>query len=411
MPTDDCRTQEGSPVRAVAPPRADVPRFIADADVLRGRRTLKWQVGAPDPDRICLGVAEMDLEMPEFLRDALERAVRDGETGYGLTGEQEQACARHLAREHDASTAGLRCTTDILTGLRSLLRDQLPPGSRVIVETPVYGDLFTVIEEAGMRPVGVPLLRDAAGYRHDFGALAAAAAAGGRAWILCQPHNPVGRAWDTEEIAAALSLALEHDLLLLANEVHMPLGLASQPRSVFADPAVHRARVFGFTSASKAFNIAGLKSATVYASDRTAGALAGLPQSLLGRPGSLGAIATVACYEQGSGWLAALRAALAERVESVRMELARLPLTVDVVAPEATYLVWAGFHAPGQAERFADALAAARVHVLPGAAFGGDAYAGYFRINAAGHPAVLGEAFDRIGVALSEEGPRRSPRG
>lgn len=402
MPADDRLPHEDTPVRASAGPDAQVPppRFIADTDVLRARRTLKWQVGGLEPDRICLGVAEMDLEAPEFLRRALERAVREGETGYGLTGEQEQACARHLAREHHASPAALRCTTDILAGLRTLLRDQLPPGSSVIVETPVYGDLFTVVEEAGMRPVAVPLLRDAAGYRNDFAALDAAAAAGAAAWILCQPHNPVGRAWNSEEIAAALSLTIEHDLLLLANEVHMPLGLAGQPRSVFADPAVHRARVFGLTSASKAFNIAGLKSATVYASDRTAGALAGLPQGLLGRPGSLGAIATVACYEQGTGWLAALRAQLAERVELVRAELSRLPLRVDVVAPEATYLVWAGFPAPDEAQRFARALADARVHTLPGAAFGGDAYAGYFRINAAGHPAVLGEAFDRIRAAL-----------
>ncbi|MGR4880838.1 aminotransferase class I/II-fold pyridoxal phosphate-dependent enzyme [Streptomyces sp. LARHCF249] len=402
MPTDDRPPHENAPVRAAAGPdgQAPPPRFIADMDVLRARRTLKWQVGALEPDRICLGVAEMDLETPEFLRHTLERAVREGETGYGLTGEQEQACARHLAREHHASPAGLRCTTDILAGLRTLLRDQLPRGSAVIVETPVYGDLFTVVEEAGMRPVPVPLLRDAAGYRNDFAALDAAAAAGAAAWILCQPHNPVGRAWNSGEIAAALSLTVEHDLLLLANEVHMPLGLAGQPRSVFADPAVHRARVFGLTSASKAFNIAGLKSATVYASDRTAGALAGLPQGLLGRPGSLGAIATVACYEEGTGWLAALRAQLAERVELVRAELSRLPLRVDVVAPEATYLVWAGFPAPDEAQRFARALADARVHTLPGEAFGGDAYAGYFRINAAGHPAVLGEAFDRIRAAL-----------
>ncbi|MEU9147856.1 aminotransferase class I/II-fold pyridoxal phosphate-dependent enzyme [Streptomyces sp. NPDC048349] len=400
MPTDDRPPHAAAPVRAAAGPDAQAPRFIADMDVLRGRRTLKWQVGGLEPDRICLGVAEMDLETPDFLRHALERAVRDGETGYGLTGEQEQACALHLAREHHASPAGLRCTTDILAGLRTLLRDQLPPGSPVIVETPVYGDLFTVVEEAGMRPVAVPLLRDAAGYRNDFSALQAAAAAGAAAWILCQPHNPVGRAWNSEEITAALSLAVEHDLLLLANEVHMPLGLAGQPRSVFADPAVHRARVFGLTSASKAFNIAGLKSATVYASDRTAGALAGMPQGLLGRPGSLGAIATVACYEQGTGWLAALRAQLAEHVELVRAELARLPLRVDVVAPEATYLVWAGFPAPDEAQRFARALADARVHALPGAAFGGDAYAGHFRINAGSHPAVLGEAFDRIRAAL-----------
>ncbi|MCP9957224.1 aminotransferase class I/II-fold pyridoxal phosphate-dependent enzyme [Streptomyces sudanensis] len=399
MPTDGSMST-GTPHGAADGPPAEDPRFVADAGALRARRTLKWQEGAPDPERICLGIAEMDLETPEFLHAVLARAVRDGETGYGLTGEQERACARYLAEEHHASTAGLRCTTDILAGLRTLLRDRLPPGSGVIVETPVYGDLPTVVEEAGMRPVAVPLLRDASGYRRDHAALDAAAAAGAAAWILSQPHNPVGRAWNDTEIAEALDLVRRHDLLLLANEVHMPLGLGGRTRSVFSDPAVHRARVLGLTSASKAFNVPGLKSATIYASDRTAAALAALPQGLLGRPGSLGAIATVACYEQGTAWLAALRAVLAERVELVRAELSRLPLRVDAAVPEATYLLWAEVPEPEEAKRFADALATARVHVSPGPAFGGDAYTGFFRFNAAAHPAVLGEAFDRVRAAL-----------
>lgn len=380
-------------------PASDIPEFLADAELLRRRRTLKWQIGE-EPDRICLGVAEMDLYAPHFLRTALDEAVHLGEMGYGLCAAQEAACEKYLAHAHGASVAALRCTTDVLTGLRVLMGLHLPPGSPVIVETPVYGDLFTVIREAGLTPVPVPLLRDAAGYRHDWPALTAAARSGARGWILCQPHNPVGRAWTDQEQSRALSLARSHDLLLLANEVHIPLGLTCRPPSAFADPAVHDVRAFGFTSASKAFNIAGLKSATLYASDRVGDALRDIPQSLIGRPGSLGAIATTACYEQGLPWLDALRERLADCVRLVADELHALPLTARVPPTEATYLVWAEFPYADDADRFAAALTATGIHVLAGPTFGGPAHAHAFRINAASHPTVLRTAFARVRSAL-----------
>ncbi|MGK5629798.1 aminotransferase class I/II-fold pyridoxal phosphate-dependent enzyme [Streptomyces sp. URMC 123] len=376
------------------------PAFIGDAALLRRRRTFKWRAGDGRPDRLCLGVAEMDLYTPAFLREALDGALHLGELGYGLCQEQEEACEKYLSEHHGASVAGLRGTTDVLAGLRTVLRLDLPPGSPVIVETPVFGELFTVIREAGLTPLPVPLLRDARGYRHDWSALGEAATSGARGWIVCQPHNPVGRCWTEEEQARAVSLALEHDLLLLANEVHIPLGLSRQPRSAFADPAIHRARSYGFTSASKAFNTAGLKSATVYASDRSAAALAAMPQSLLGRPGSLGAIATVACYDQGTDWLRTLRGALADRVRQVLDELAALPLAAEAAVPDSTYLVWAEFPRGDDAVRFGEAVAASGVHLLPGPGFGGPDFAHCFRVNVAAHPEVIREAFARIRTAL-----------
>ncbi|POX37631.1 aminotransferase [Streptomyces sp. Ru73] len=378
---------------------ADGSPFISDPAVLRGRRTLKWRTG-DEPDRLCLGVAEMDVRTPPFLRDALVGAVEHGETGYGLCAEQEAACAAYLRDQHGATVAAVRCTTDVLAGLRTVMGLELAPGCPVIVETPVYGDLFTVVREAGLQPLAVPLLRDAHGYRHDWAALDAAGAAGARAWILCQPHNPVGRAWTEEEQAAAVALADRHELLLLANEVHLPLGLHRQPPSAYADPGIHRVRSFGFTSASKAFNVAGLKSATLYASERAAETLTGIPQGMLGRPGSFGTIATVACYEHGVPWLTELRDDLAGRVAQVLDGLRKLPLVAEAPEPEATYLVWAEFPRDDHAARFAAALRSAAVHVLPGEVFGGDRFARCFRINAAAHPAVLEETFARLRAVL-----------
>ncbi|MBM4794742.1 aminotransferase class I/II-fold pyridoxal phosphate-dependent enzyme [Streptomyces sioyaensis] len=407
MPNDLRAARAQEPVVRSARPASPVhlperPRFINDLDVLRARRTLKWQLGPDTPDRICLGVAEMDLYPPEFLRSALVEALGLGETGYGLPEAQEAACGRYLSAHHDAGVAGLRCTTDVLTGLRTLMRSGLAPGSPVIVETPVYGDLFTVVREAGLEPVAVPLLRTGAQWQHDWAALATAAREGARGWIVCQPHNPVGRAWTLPEMSQAIAVCREHDLLLLANEVHIPLGMPGRAMpSAFADTAIHGVRAFGLTSASKAFNVPGLKSATVYGSERSAAALADLPQSLLGRPGSLGAVATVACYgPEGVAWLRTLREELAERIRLVLDELASLPVRVSATAPEATYLVWAEADGERDARRFAEALDTSGIHVLAGESFGGTAFDRCFRLNAASHPAVLRTAFARLRAAL-----------
>lgn len=391
------------PARSASPGRLpERPRFLTDLDALRARRTLKWRLGPDTPDRICLGVAEMDLYPPEFLRSALVEAIGLGETGYGLPEAQEAACGRYLAEHHDAEVAGLRCTTDVLTGLRTLMHSGLPPGSPVIVETPVYGDLFTVVREAGLVPVAVPLNRPGGRWQHDWAALATAAREGARGWIVCQPHNPVGRAWTLPEMSRAIGVCREHDLLLLSNEVHIPLGMPGRAMpSAFADTAIHGIRAFGLTSASKAFNIPGLKSASVYGSERSAPALAELPQSLLGRPGSLGALATVACYgPEGVAWLHTLREELAERVRLVLDELAGLPVRVGATAPDATYLVWAEAAGERDARRFAGALESSGIHVLAGESFGGAAFESCFRINAASHPAILRTAFARLRAAL-----------
>jgi cystathionine beta-lyase len=378
------------------------PQFISDLKALRARRSLKWMQGAPDPDRIRLTIAEMDIEPPAFLVPVLEEALRAGETGYADTAEQERACRRFLGLHHGASPASVRCTTDVLAGIRVLLRESFPQGSAVIVETPVYGDLFPTIIEAGCTPKPVPLRRDPASnrYLHDWDALHEAAGADGtRGMLLCQPHNPIGRIWDEREVAATLALARSHDLLLVSNEVHLPLGRGGPVRSVFADPAAHEARLLGLTSASKAFNIPGLKSASIYASEPAATFLNAIPQGLLGRPGILGALATITCYDRGQNWLSALRLKLAECVRTVLTQISLLPVPVTAVSPEATYLVWAEV-APAHLTRFQAALDRSRVAFCVGSDYGGTDFGACFRINAASHPDILTEAFQAISTAL-----------
>lgn len=378
------------------------PEFIDDLRVLRRRRSLKWAQGAEDPERICLTIAEMDLDPPEFLAAALTEAVLDGATGYATTVEQERACERFLVEEHGASVAGLRSTTDVLAGLRAVLRAALPAGATVLVETPVYGDLMPTIAEAGCQARAVPLASQGMEYSHDWDALATAAAAGASAWVLCQPHNPVGRAWRADEIARAVALAREFDLLLIANEVHLPLGLDGALPSVFSEAGVHAVRALGLTSASKAFNIAGLKSASIYASERSAEFLAGLEQGYLGRPGILGAIGAVAAYEEGREWLDALRKRIRESVDTAIDGLAGLPVRLTVSPVEATYLLWARV-APEDRAVLARAMEQAHVRVSPGVSFGGAEFEGFFRLNAASHPAVLATAFDRIGEFIRSD--------
>lgn len=387
----------------MTPNSPSFPVFISDLDTLRSRRSLKWRQGSPDSGRIRLTIAEMDIEPPDFLLSVLRKALRAGETGYADPVEQERACQAFMARYHEAMTASVRCTTDVLTGIKVVLADALVPGSSVLLEPPVYGDLYTAVAEAGCMASPVPLQRDPGSgrYYRDWEALERAAALkDARAWIICQPHNPIGQVWDEEDTARALDLAARYDLLLIANEVHLPLGLDGPLKSVFAHPAADRTRLLGLTSASKAFNVPGLKSASLYATARTASFLEALPQSRLGRPGILGTLATVACYEQGGDWLASLRQRLAECVDTTLEQLAMLPVPVTAARPQATYLVWAKVADPVLAD-FRAALDTSGVALCAGTDYGGPDYESYFRINSASHPDVLTTAFQAIGRELT----------
>ena len=251
---------------------------VAPLDVLRRRRSAKWQV-FPD-DVLPLPVAEHDFDLAPPVADALRAAVDRSDTGYAVAAPVlGEALAGFAARRWswEVDPAAVSPVADVGVGAVELLRVLTRPGDRVLISPPVYPPFFTWVPEAGRQLVEVPLARTDAGYRLDLAALERAFAQHPAAYVLCSPHNPVGRVHSPDELAALVELARRYDVVLVSDEIHAPLVL---PGATFtplltvpgaADVAV------SLVSASKAFNLAGLKcAAAVTASPRMRQLVAGL---------------------------------------------------------------------------------------------------------------------------------------
>ena len=269
---------------------------------LRERRSAKWT--QYEPDVLPSWVAEMDFPLAPPVKLALAEAIERSDTGYANPAASGLAAslAGFLERRQGWTVDPEQVVTcnDVVAGLTDLLSLLLEPGERVVLTPPVYHPFFTLVPEAGCAIWEVPL---AEGRALDLDGIAAAFAAGARAMVLCNPHNPTGGVASREELAALADLAAEHDAWILADEIHAPLTLAGAEHVPFlsvSDAAAERG--IALVSASKAFNLAGLGCAQIVtAAEGPRAVVAELPFSAT-HCGHLGAIAAEAAYREGDEW-------------------------------------------------------------------------------------------------------------
>jgi cystathionine beta-lyase len=308
--------------------------MFADLETLRRRRSSKW-VKHP-PEVLPAFVAEMDVALAPPVRDALVEAIELGDIGYAEPGRVFESFAAFAQRRLDwtPDPARMRLIPDVMAGIVEALRVLTEPGDGVVITPPVYHPFFEGIPEAGRRIVEVPL----ADGEMDLDALGAAFAAGARALLLCNPHNPTGRVMERARLEDVAALAARHGVLVVSDEIHAPLTLPGAVHTPFA--ALGESRSVVITSASKAFNLPGLKCAIAVAgSDAVARELDRLPREVRYRAGLLGVIASQAALDHGDAWLDELLAAL----DTNRRRLAALlDEHLPAIAhrpPEASFLV------------------------------------------------------------------------
>lgn len=376
-----------------------VPELPVDPlEVLRQRRSVKWQTYPADV--LPLTVAEMDFALAAPVAEALREAVDRSDAGYALAvPDLGKALAGFAARRWnwDIDPMLVTAVTDVGVGVVELLRVLTRPGDAVVVSPPVYPPFFDWVPEAGARLLEVPLACTAAGWRLDLAALEAAFATHPAAYILCNPHNPVGRAHAADELAALVRLARIYRVTIISDEIHGPLVL---PGATFTPlltvPGAAEVAV-SVLSASKAWNLAGLKcAAVVTAAPGMATAVSRFPADIRWRIGHFGVIAAVAAFTAGERWLDQLLATLDHRRALLCDLLSqRLPM-LTWHPPEATFLAWLDCAALGpddQArERFLDH---GRVALEPGLRFGA-AGSGYARLNFATSTGILDQATARM---------------
>lgn len=366
---------------------------------LRLRRSAKW--ARYPADVLPAWVAEMDFPLADPIRTALAEAVELDDAGYGwpqglgLAQAFAEFAAARLRWKVDP--AQVSPSSDVVGAITAVLREISEPGDRVVTNTPVYHPFFSIIEELGCELVEAPLLDG----ELDPEAIETAFAAGARALILCSPHNPAGSVPSRVQLEAIATAAARHGAWVLADEIHASLTLPGAEHVPFLTVSEAAAeRGIAFCSASKTFNLAGLICAQIVTASENAAAVIGQLPFLATHCGHLGAIASVAAFRDGAGWLDDVIAVLDYNRTLLAELLAEHLPEAGYTAPRAGYLAWLDLRAFELGDDPAAALLErGKVALSPGPDFGPQG-AGFARLNYGTSPALLEEAVSRIARAV-----------
>ena len=362
---------------------------------------LKW--GYYDEDVLPAWVAEMDFGIAPVISQTLHDAVDRGDTGYlypaAIDATAKAATgfwAERLRWKVDPER--VMAAPDVVEGTRRAIVHLTKPGSAVILPTPAYYPFFSMVERTGRDQVEVPGIVDEVGrYTLDLEGIDRAMTAGAGSLVLCNPWNPTGRSFTAGELSAVIEVVRGHGGRIISDEIHAPLTYTGHEHVAAA--ALAADTVITVTSASKAFNLPGLKCAqVVLTNDRDLEIWSNYFTLEKVGAGTFGLFANTAAYESGGDWLDDVKL----KLESNRRLLgellsAHLP-DVGYGEPEATYLAWLDFSAYGHHRPSKHILEHARVALNAGTPFGSGE--GYARLNFATTESVLTEMVERIADAL-----------
>jgi cystathionine beta-lyase len=382
---------------------------------LRERTSVKWR--AYPGDVLPLWVAEMDVKLAPTVAEAIHTAVANGDTGYPYGTTFAEAVSEFAAqrwRWHDLEVSRTAVVPDVMLGIVELLRLVTDRGDAVVVNPPVYAPFYAFVSHDGRRVIEAPLGSDG---RIDLDVLEqtfalARGSASNVAYLLCNPHNPTGSVHTVDELRGVAERARRFGVRVISDEIHAPLVLSgTQFTPYLSVPGTENA--FSLTSASKAWNLSGLKAALAIAGRESATDLRRMPEEVGHGPSHLGVIAHTVAFRTAGNWLDALLAGLeANRTLLEDLIAEHLP-GVSYQRPQGTYLAWLDCRQLNFRSEVTEGLAVisdlsgparwfldhSRVALSSGHVFGtgGD---GHMRMNFATSQAILVKAVSRMGHAL-----------
>jgi len=365
---------------------------------LRARQSLKWRTYPADV--LPLWVAEMDVQMHPQVLATVTEALAGGDTGYPHgNGYAEAFVAMAEQRWGWSLNAGkVRRAGDVMNSIQAVLAAVTAPGDAVVITPPVYPPFRQVVSGYGRRVVEAPLGTDG---RLNMAAIEAAFGGAQRptAFLLCSPHNPTGVVHSTAELTDLMALAAEHNVQVVADEIHAALVDAGT-RFVPIQTVPGGERAITVTSAGKAWNLAGFKAGLIIAGTQVSKLFANLPPFALHSAGHLANLAHTAALVQAQSWVDELMVEIGANRELLAAELAaKLPAAHYQPQP-GTYLAWVDCTDLGLDDPAARFLETGRVAFSPGAGFGAE-HSQWVRINLACSPAVISEAVDRMAATLA----------
>ena len=372
------------------------PFGLDDLDVerLKSRPGTKWHLPR---GRLAAWVADMDFPIAPAIRDRLLELARTdvGYPDWPVVGRSmlPDRFADRMAARYDWKPAvdRLHELADVMQGVSVAIHHLTRPGDAIVLHMPAYHPFLGTIAAAGRRVVEVPAHLHDGAWRFDHEELAARLTAErARLLLLCHPQNPTGHVFTRPELEQLAEIAGRHDLVVVSDEVHAELVHPPHEHVPFAslDPDV-AARTVTVTSASKPFNLAGLRWAILHAgADELQSALDGLPEHYFGAPNLMGVAATEAAWSEGDDWQRAVAARLDfNRTYLAELLAAHLP-DVRYAVPDATYLAWLDFRSLGIGDDPAAVMRERGVELSAGPRFGPQGR-GFARLNFATSATVL----------------------
>jgi cystathionine beta-lyase len=383
---------------------AHLPQVTEES--LRAAGSLKWTESSLS--RLAAGAAEMDFGVAPPVADALVAAIGRGFLGYlpsAVDAAVRDACAAWQLEEYgwQVSPDDVKLLPDVVRALHVAIEHFSRADSPVIVPTPAYMPFLVVPRLLGRQVIEVALNEDGGdGWCYDLDALDAAYAAGADMLLLCNPHNPVGRVLHGTELRAISAVVARHGGRVFADEIHAPIVYPGHHHVPYASTSAEAAaHAITAVSASKAWNLAGLKCAQmVLSNDADRRRWSGLGRLATDGVSTLGAVASTAAYREGRAWRDEVLVQLDENRSKLGHLVAALP-GARYTPPEGTFLGWldlrrSGLPLLGLAEFFERR---AGVSVVDGVACGRIG-AGFVRLNFATTPHILQRCIDEMADAV-----------
>jgi cystathionine beta-lyase len=372
----------------------------------RNTESVKWDLY---PGALPMWVADMDFRIAPEIQEALQRRLDHGVFGYELVPDSYfEAIGRWFSRRHGWEgilRENIVPTTGVIAAYSAAIKAMTVPGDKVLVQTPCYNAFFPAIRNNKCVQLENPLHYEDGLYTIDWEDFEDKVSQA-RVFLLCNPHNPAGRVWTREELERMGEICLRHKVFVVADEIHCELtypGHDYTPWATLPEELVRNS--VSCISPTKAFNIAGIQIANIFAKD---------PEILKKMDRAIndneccdvnvfGVTALQAAYNQGEAWLDQLRGYLWHNARTVYCFLEdELP---GITAPplEGTYLMWLdcrGVMHPrepleGFSERFAEQLKKHGLVLSTGTIYGA-AGEGFERLNIACPRTVLLEGLRRL---------------
>ncbi|WP_026820590.1 MalY/PatB family protein [Arthrobacter castelli] len=372
---------------------------------LRARGSKKWSTY---PGAIPAFVAEMDFGTAPAVTSAVETAVAESLFGYmpdAVDGALSEATSRYLQDSYawKVEPANIRPLPDVLKGLEVAIEYFSEPGSAVVLPTPAYMPFLWLPRTLDREIIQVPMLSDGENWALDLDGIDEALSGRGGLLVFCNPHNPIGKVYRRDEMRAVADIVDRHNARVFSDEIHAPLIYPGSSHIPYASvSAAAAAHTITATSASKAWNLPGLKCAQlILTNDDDAKVWADVGFMAEHGASNLGVVANTAAYAAGHQWLSDVLAYLDSNRKLLSDLIAEHLPGVSCTQPDGTYLAWLDCRALEIGESPQQFfLNEAGVACTDGADCG-DAGTGFVRFNFAMPKPVLTKAIKKMGQAVS----------